>query len=152
EPLGEDVRPALVLSALVDPEAEADGILLRSPERRAVWRETSDILHRIITVARRRGAATAIVAIPASEQIDRARWPGLRDVGFHLYPAMLEDTFLPDAVRTVAFDDDALAVDLVAAFRRHPGAELYFTVDEHWNARGHAFAAARLADALAPRI
>jgi hypothetical protein len=152
EPLGEDVRPALLLSALVDPEAEADGVLLRSPERRAAWGETAGILRRIIDVARRRGAATVLVAIPASEQVDRARWSVLRDVGFHLDPLMLDDTFLPDAIRTLAADDDASAVDLVTAFRAHRGAGLYYTLDEHWNARGNAFAAARLADTLAPRI
>ena len=40
----------------------------------------------------------------------------------------------------------------MAAFRSRPDAGLYFLVDEHWNARGQAYAAARLADAIAPRI
>ena len=152
EPLGEDVRPALLLSALVDPEAEADAILLRSPERRAAWGDTAAILRRIVTLGSRRGARTAIVVMPASEQVDRARWAFLADVGFHLYPAMLSDTFLPDAVRTLGMDEGATAIDLVTTFRGHPGAGLYFTLDEHWNARGQAFAAARVAGALVPRL
>src|SRR5204863_5494171 len=128
-------------------EAEAEAILLRSPERRAAWDETAAILRRMVALGGRRGARTAIVVMPASEQVDRARWSSLADVGFHLYPAMLSDTFVPDAVRTLAMDEGATAIDLVTAFRAHPGAGLYFTLDEHWNARGHAFAAARVADA-----
>jgi hypothetical protein len=152
EPLGEDVRPALLLSALVDPEAEADSILVRSPERRAAWDDTAAILRRIVGLGSQRGARTAIVVVPASEQVDRARWSFLADAGFHLYPALLSDTYLPDAVRTLAMDEGATAIDLVTAFRAHPGAGLYFTLDEHWNARGQAFAAARVAQALVPVI
>ena len=152
EPLGEDMRPVLLLAALVDPDAEADTVLLRSPERRAAWGETASVLARIIALARRHGAETVLAALPASEEVDQSRWPVLQSAGFRVYPAMLSDTFAPDAVRALAARERAGFVDLVAAFRAHPDAGLYFLVDEHWNARGQAYAAARLADAIAPRI
>jgi len=151
-PLGEDMRPALLLAALVDPDAEADGVLLRSAERRQAWSTTARLLRRMVRLARGAGADTAIVVMPASEQIDRARWPVLEDVGFRLDPAMLADTTEVDAVRGVAADEGATVVDLVRAFRAHRDAGLYFRSDEHWNARGQAFAAARIASALTPRI
>jgi GDSL-like lipase/acylhydrolase family protein/acetyltransferase AlgX (SGNH hydrolase-like protein) len=152
EPLGEDVRPALLLAALVDPDAEADGVLLRSAERNAAWTTTADFLRRIVRLARRHGAEAALVYMPAAEEIDRARWSVLEDVGFRLDPAMLRDTTLADAVDRVGTEEGAVVVDLLRAFRRHPDAGLYFRLDEHWNARGQAFAAARVADALAPRV
>jgi hypothetical protein len=43
-------------------------------------------------------------------------------------------------------------VDLVRAFRTHRDAGFYYRMDEHWNARGQSFAAARLADALAGHV
>jgi len=152
EPLGEDMRPVLLLAALVDPEAEADTVLLRSPERRAAWDDTARVLARIVALARRHGAETVIAALPASEEVDQSRWSVLQSAGFRVYPAMLSDTFATDAVRALAGRQGAGFVDLVAAFRAHPDAGLYFIVDEHWNARGQAYAAARLADAIAPRI
>jgi len=152
EPLGQDMRPALLLSALVDPDAEADGVLLRSAGRRAAWGTTADLLRRMVRLARAHGAATAIVVMPASEQVDRSRWSVLAAAGFHLDPAMLGDTTLVDAVRRVGDEESVIVVDLVQEFRRHRDAGLYYRLDEHWNARGQAFAAARLADALAPSL
>jgi hypothetical protein len=151
-PLGDDMRPTLLLAALVDPDAEADTVLLRSPERRAAWTETAEVLVRTVRVARRAGAATAIVVMPASEQVDRSRWPVLADAGFRLDPAMLSDTAVPARVRALAAREGTLAIDLVAAFRAHRDAGLYYRLDEHWNARGQAYAAARVADALAPVV
>jgi lysophospholipase L1-like esterase len=152
ETIGDDVRPTLVLAALVDPDAEADGVLLRSSDRRRAWDTTAGLLAATVRLAHRHGAETALVVLPASEQVDRSRWPVLEAVGFRLDPAMLSDTVLPDGVRTVGAREGAEVVDLVHDFRRHPGAPLYFRLDEHWNARGQGFAAARLADAIAPRI
>ena len=65
---------------------------------------------------------------------------------------MLDDTTEVDAVRGVAAEEGAGVVDLVRAFRAHRDVGLYFRFDEHWNARGQAFAAARIASALTPRI
>jgi len=152
EPLGEDMRPVLLLSALVDPDAEADGILLRSPERRRAAESTTAVLGRLARLARDHGARVVFAVLPASEQIDTSRWPVLQDVGFRLDRAMLTDTTLSDDVRALAAVEGAGFVDLTAPFRAHAGATLYFRLDEHWNARGQAFAASRLADALAPRI
>jgi lysophospholipase L1-like esterase len=152
EPLGDDVQPAVLLAALVDPDAEADGVLLRSAGRRAAWDETAAILGRLVGAARARDAATVLVVIPAGEQIDRARWPTLEAVGFHLDPTMLTDATLAEHVRVFGAAHAVPVVDLLSAFRAHRGAGLYYTEDEHWNARGQAFAAARLATALAPRI
>jgi lysophospholipase L1-like esterase len=152
EPLGEDMRPVLLLAALVDPDAEADTILLRSPERRSAWNQTARVLTKIIALARGHGAEAVIATLPASEEVDQSRWSVLQSAGFRVYPAMLSDTFATDAVHALATREGAGFVDLVAAFRAHPDAGLYFIVDEHWNARGQAYAAARLADAIAPRV
>jgi sugar phosphate isomerase/epimerase/lysophospholipase L1-like esterase len=116
EPLGDDMRPVLLLAALVDPEAEADTVLLRSPERRAAWDDTAGVLARIVALARRHGAETVLVALPASEQVDRARWPVLESAGFRLYPAMLADTFAA-RFRPPSRRANAGFVDLLAAFR-----------------------------------
>src|SRR5262249_60087095 len=98
------------------------------------------------------GAETVVARLPASEEVDQSRWSVLQSAGFRVYPAMLSDTFATDAVHALATREGAGFVDLVAAFRAHPDAGLYFVVDEHWNARGQAYAAARLADAIAPRV
>jgi lysophospholipase L1-like esterase len=152
DPLGEDMRPVMRLAALVDPDAESDGVLLRSDARRAAWDETADVLARIVQVARRAGARTVLAVLPASEQVNRERWPLLEAIGFRLDPAMLVDSRLDDGISAVAAREGAGCVDLVKAFRAHRGADLYYRLDEHWNARGQAFAAARLATALARRI
>jgi lysophospholipase L1-like esterase len=147
-PLGDDVRPAVLLSALIDPEAERDGILLRSPGRREALRDTARTLARLVRAARRSGAETALVVLPAAEQVDRSRWPTLAALGFRLDPAMLSDTALADDMRDLAGREDAHFVDLVALFRRRGAAGRYFVQDEHWNGRGQALAAAEIADAL----
>ena len=76
----------------------------------------------------------------------------LEAAGYRLDAAMLTDTRLEDGVGAVAARDGATFVDLVRLFRRHRGAGLYYHVDEHWNARGHAFAASRLATAITPLV
>ena len=151
-PLGEDMRPLLLLGALVDPDAERDSLLLRSDDRRAAWEETRDVLARIVRHARRAGARTVVAVLPASEQVNRARWRVLGAAGYRLDPAMLAEAPLADGVRAVAASEGATAVDLVEAFRRRRDADLYFHADEHWTARGQAYAAARLAAALLPEV
>jgi lysophospholipase L1-like esterase len=148
-PPGDDVRAPVLLAALVDPEAERDGILLRSPGRREALRDTARTLARLVRLARSAGADTALVVLPAGEQVDRSRWPALQSVGFRLEADMLLDTTLADAVREVAVREGARFVDLVALFRRRGAAGRYFVQDEHWNGRGQALAAAEIADALA---
>jgi lysophospholipase L1-like esterase len=148
-PPGDDVRSAVLLSALIDPEAERDGILLRSAGRREALRDTTRTLARLLASARRAGAATAIVVLPAAEQVDRSRWPTLAALGFQLDPAMLSDRALADDMRDLAASEDAHFVDLVALFRRRGASGRYFVQDEHWNGRGQALAAGEIADALA---
>ena len=151
-PLGADVRPAVLLAALVDPEAELDGLLVRSPDRRAAFAAVDAALTRIVRRARAAGADTVLAVLPASEQVDRSRWPFLAAAGFALDPALLDEAWLADRVHAVATREGAGFVDLVRAFRTRRDAGLYFVVDEHWNGRGHAFAAARLAAAIVPRV
>ncbi|HZP42485.1 MAG TPA: GDSL-type esterase/lipase family protein [Candidatus Binatia bacterium] len=151
-PVGSDVRPVLLLAALVDPDAEADAVLLRSPERRAAFEETGRVLERLIDEARRHGARTTLAVFPAAEQVDRSRWPVLARAGFRLDPAMLTDTTYADGLRAIAARAGAGFVDLVAVFRARGAAGRYFRQDEHWNARGQALAAARLAAAILPEI
>ncbi len=151
-PLGEDVRAAVLLGALVDPDGETDGILLRSAARRAAWVETAGVLARIVRRARRHGAVTVLAFLPASEQVDGSRWAFLEGIGYRIDPALLEDDRLAAGVRRVAEREGAMCVDLAPAFRAHPGAGLYFVADEHWNARGQAFAAARLAATVAAAL
>ncbi len=151
-PPGDDMRPVVLLAALVDPEAERDSLLLRSAGRRAAWRETADVLAQIVARARAAGARTVFAVLPASEQVNRARWPFLRGVGFRLGPAMLAEAPVVDGVRALAARERAGVVDLVTAFRGRRAARLYYQADEHWNARGQAFAAARLATAILPEV
>src|SRR4029077_12435394 len=121
----------LVLGALVDPDAEADAVLLRSPQRREAWDETADVLTSIVSRSRANGARVVLALLPASEQVNEDRWPVLERAGYQLDPAMLSDTQLEAGVAAVAAREDATFVDLVAAFRRHRGAGLYYRVDEH---------------------
>jgi hypothetical protein len=107
---------------------------------------------RLADDARRRGARTVFAVLPAAEQVDRSRWPVLAAAGFRLDPAMLTDTAYTDGFRSVAARAGAGFVDLVDVFRAHGAAGRYFRLDEHWNGRGQALAASRLAAALLPEI
>jgi lysophospholipase L1-like esterase len=151
-PLGQEVEARLALGALVDPEAERDTILLRSPERRAAWRETEDVLAEIIGTARRAGARTVLAVLPAAEQVDRRRWPALVAAGYRMDPAMLTDTTVPDRTAALAARHGAAFADLVGAFRARPDQPLYYILDEHWTAAGHRLAADTLADTIAPLL
>lgn len=151
-PLGIDMHPVLLLAALVDPDAEADAVLLRSPERRAAFRDTAAVFAELVDEARRHRARTMLAVFPAAEQVDRSRWPVLAAAGFRLDPAMLTDGAYADGFRTVAARAGAGFVDLIEVFRARGAAGRYFLLDEHWNARGQALAAARLAAAILPQI
>jgi lysophospholipase L1-like esterase len=156
---GADARPRLLLSALVEPDAVSDALLLRSPGRRAALEETAAVLARIADGARALGAVPVFAVLPAGEQVADApgvvgsrRWSSLAAAGFRLTPALLSAAPLSDAVRRVAATHDAGFVDLVPAFRRRGGDGLYFEVDEHWTARGQALAATVIARRLAPAV
>jgi lysophospholipase L1-like esterase len=151
-PLGQEVAARLALGALVDPDAERDTILLRSRARRAAWAETEGVLADIVRLARGAGARTVLAVLPAAEQVDRTRWPALAAAGYHLEPAMLTDTTVPDRTAALAAREHARAVDLVRVFRAHPREGLYYVLDEHWTAAGHRLAAEALADAIAPLL
>lgn len=149
---GADARPRLLLSALVEPDAVADSLLLRSAGRRAALAETASVLGRIADRARALGAVPAFAVLPAGEQIGDRRWPPLAAAGFRLDPALLVEAPLAAAVGRTAAAHGAPFVDLVAEFRRRGDRGRYFTVDEHWTGRGHALAASAIARRLAPVV
>ncbi len=111
------------------------------PSLKEAWDLTSQELRGIVADARNAGARTLVVVIPDEVQVDAKKRAELcRRFGFDE-----KDYDLDQPQRSVKAICDAAGVpcvDVLPAFREK-GSEggLYFDLDTHWNAKGHALAA-----------
>ena len=94
-------------------------------------------------VTRESGADFLVVMIPAREQVYAGRWQGGERF----------DWDKPQRIFTKFFTDaDISFIDLLPLFGAAPdGDALYFEDDKHWSSRGHAVAAAAIAQRLDQR-
>ena len=94
-------------------------------------------------VTRESGADFLVVMIPAREQVYAGRWQGGERF----------DWDKPQRIFTKFFTDaDISFIDLLPFFGAAPdGDALYFEDDKHWTSRGHAVAAAAIAQRLDQR-
>lgn len=94
-------------------------------------------------VTRESGAEFLVVMIPAREQVYAGRWQGGERF----------DWDKPQRIFTKFFTDaDISFIDLLPFFGAAPdGDALYFEDDKHWTSRGHAVAAAAIAQRLDQR-
>jgi len=93
------------------------------------------------------GADLWVVLIPTREQVEEAGWDAL--VAADARPDSLHRDRPQRAVGALARALGIPVVDLFDAFRAHAdaGERLYWRIDAHWNAMGHALAADEVASA-----
>jgi hypothetical protein len=144
-----EVNPYLLQSGLLAPGALRGNLLGEGAEMEQAMAATREALRRIRRLAARIGAPVALVVIPASVEVSRAAWAPFRAMGY-----VLDDSLLgaPPPAAALAAASESLGfhvLDLLADSRAASDSSLYYRWDDHWNARGHALAGARLASALA---
>jgi len=142
-----DWRPYFTFMGLVQPDIYADGVLL-PPRYDAAWNMMIADLRQIDVVARRAGARTVIVFIPAAFQVTPAAWRFLEKYGIRGDERTLTDTAFADRLKEFGAAADIPVVDLLPTLRSQANRRLYFVRDGHWTPEGHALAAASLAGAL----
>lgn len=114
---------------IVRPGLFADGF---DPHREEAWRVTFRLIERLRRDVEGDGARFAVVLVPRLEQLRYASWVRVNVT----LSAFCEGAHIP-------------FYDLLPAFRRElDGESMFFDVDGHWNAKGHAFAARKLAEYL----
>jgi lysophospholipase L1-like esterase len=142
---GEEAYWSLV--AFVEPDLVHEAVVLPARYDEA-WRRVAACLRAIVRLARQAGAAPVLTYVPDQHQVTAAARAIVEERGFRWDPRTLTDTTFADRLRALAAEADAPFVDLLAAFRRHAEAALYFPRDGHWTAAGHDLAARLLADGL----
>jgi len=105
------------------------------------WTLTQRLLEQLHQSVRKRGAQLVVVGIPSRLQVQQ----NLRDVSSVLYDGRAEyAAFQRDPVRPQRLLDEFLSsrgiafLDLEPVFQRQPAPEdLYYAINQHWNAGGH---------------
>jgi hypothetical protein len=144
--------PAGTARPLTPRDAEAVFIRQDPPEFVEGWRLVRARLAEMDAWSQAHRARFAVVVAPAAAQVEPTRWAearrryGLRDEDFDLEkPQRLLEAMGKAAGYPV--------IDLLPGLRAAAasGPPLYFTIDPHWNPRGHEAAAAVLLPALRAR-
>jgi hypothetical protein len=146
----EGFEPAMLLLGIARPRLFADAVLL-PPDYDDAWQRTEALLGEIDATARRGGARTLILFVPAQQQVNAAGRRYLESHHFTWDERTLTDTTFSDRLAAFGRERDIPIVDplpLLRATTRRPGGALYYPDDGHWTERSHALAARVLADEL----
>lgn len=144
--------------APVDPESlavQAPGLRWvgrkSDEESEEAWRVLEQEIGRIRRAADEHGIRSAIVHVPLPYQFDPARWEAI--VAHHGVRAEDYDVELISRRLTEACERAGIELlDLAQVWRGRGAVEaLYFPLNRHWNAAGHASAAAAIEDFLVER-
>jgi hypothetical protein len=128
-------------------QKDEPGIFAKQPS--ALWRKRWDELDAIakdmVDRAKAAGVPFAVAAVP-----DLA---GALMLSSGDWPAQLDPVEFGDHVRSLAESHGGVYLDVLPAFRAEPSPEqLFYTVDGHMNAGGHALIARLLADRISSGI
>ncbi len=147
---GEQENAMFELLALLEPRHYIDLLQLPSAYDGA-WKETTRLLARIATTARRSGAETMVAYVPAAQEVTRARLERLASRGFEVDYGVLTHAVLIERLEQFGAETGIPVVDLRGPLRAHADELLYFSRDSHWTPRGHRLAAEAIAAAIARR-
>jgi len=122
-----------------------------APTVERIWQASQRWIDETIAVARKHDVPVAVVLIPDPLQVDEPRFAGMLS-NLDLSPAEYARS-TPDArLAEIATAAKAPVLDLLPAFERQTDpVSLYFPLDKHWTAAGHALAAEEMARFLAAR-
>lgn len=144
-------EPTMLLLGLMRPRLFADAVLL-PPAYDAAFARTTSLLRAIADTAAAGGARTLVVFIPALQQVSDVGRGFLEEHHFAWDARTLTDTTFSDRLQAFGRQEHVAVLDLLPMLRTaaaSDGPPLYFARDGHWTPRGHALAAAAIADALA---
>jgi hypothetical protein len=146
----DDARPTFSPEAFAEIERDRMTLCLDSARTRFGWRleRVTRVLGALQAQVTRQGARLIVLVIPDEYQVDAD--VAAAAAGAEGRPLADYDLERPqrELVRALAADGIEV-VDLLPAFRAQ-AERLYVPRDTHWNRAGHALAAARLLDVVAP--
>jgi lysophospholipase L1-like esterase len=144
-----ELNPALVLLSISRPDYFLSTMNVDSPETRHLTDEMAHQLSRIETAARASGAAVVVVSVPYGIYVSRSSFQTRQQLGFEAVPEMLTTNAADEAVRRASAIAGLPFHQVTEAFRQASlQRDLFFELDGHFNAAGHA----RFAELLAPEI
>jgi lysophospholipase L1-like esterase len=108
---------------------------------------------RIDRAARRGNARTLVVSIPEGFYVNREAHRNVQRIGFHVVPEMLEHNAADKAVQLACNRAGVPFCCVTDEFRKHADEkDLYFELDRHMTARGHALYADLITARVAAQI
>ena len=123
-----------------------------TPEMHAQWSLTREVLRELRDVTARHGLPLVVLLIPTQHQVHEARWQEYLEI-FEVDPDAF-DLEQPQRLLTAFCAEEGIdCLDALPPLRRQgAGTPLYFRVDSHLNAAGHAALGELLADRFAARL
>jgi hypothetical protein len=109
------------------------------------WPLTRQALHDTLTQLDQHNPTLIIVTVPSKEQV---YWDQFQQVA--TFPPDYDIDQLVEPLRQFCTSENLRCLDLTSTFRAEAqkGQQLYFPVDIHWNAAGHALAAQAVGEYL----
>ena len=143
----------------VTPQEQKDFVALgmhlceEPPAFTSAWKNTSRVLEQLNGVVQAQDAELLIFTVTAEHEVDPALMRTV-EADYHDLDALcLETAPAYQRLREISEELGITYVDLLPDFRRDAAAgQDFFLADRHWNAAGHALAAARVSEAVRERI
>ncbi|HET9887538.1 MAG TPA: hypothetical protein VFR10_08495, partial [bacterium] len=108
--------------------------------RDVTWPACAQGIREIAAWCREHRARYLVVVVPAKYQVDEAAWNVYRK-RWHLPEEAFDRDHAQQVVDAFLEEEGVAMLDLLPAFREAADSALYFRLDPHWTANGHALAA-----------
>ncbi|MBI1320511.1 MAG: hypothetical protein GC168_16420 [Candidatus Hydrogenedens sp.] len=113
----------------------------------------SDHLGRIKRVAESYGAQVLVVAVPDGPYVNQPAWEDIQRVGYEVDPGMIDSNAPDEAVRIAANKAGLPFATVSQVFKERRDEDgLYFELDGHLTAKGHALYGEAIAPVIAKQI
>ncbi len=117
------------------------------------WNNTRRILDQLNGVVQAQGAELLFFSVTADYEVDPVRMRTVESNYYQPDALCLETAPAYQRLREISEELGIAFIDLLPEFRREAAAgQEFFLSDRHWNAAGHALAAARVSEAVQERI